>query len=158
MLPVEEKPPPVVNKNHLQLELEIEKQLQQQQTSPRNGAVNGISARNGGVTLNGDKNLTCNMAPTTIQNFINIEQTQSVYVNGGGGSGGGSGGKKIIKTHGKMNPGPTISTESSASSLSSRASDITSTASQGGATPTSSDKLKPKLIQNGGTKTTSLKR
>lgn len=139
MLPVEEKPPPVLTKNHLQLELELEQQLQQQQqqaaaaASPRNGAVNGLHG--------------CKMAPTTIHSIINMEQTQSAC-----------GGKKIIKTHVKMNPGPTISTESSASSLSSKASDVASTASQGAATPTGADKLKPKLIQNGGAKAASLKR
>lgn len=121
MIPVEDKPPPIVNKNHLQLELELQKQ--------HNG-VNGV------------------MAPTTVQDFIEIEQ---IYANGNT--------RKTVKTHSKANPYPPMSTESSASSLSSKASDLASSASQGGGgTPTSLDKPKSKLVQNGGTKTASLKR
>lgn len=133
VIPVEDKPPPAVNKNHLQLNLQEQEQHQLPQS---NGRFNGIS------TISTHKK----MAPTAIHNFINIEQTHGGMVNGGA--------KKIIKTQGKNSA---ISTESSASSLSSKGS-VTSGTSQGGTTPTSGEKLKPKLVQNGTTKTTSLKR
>lgn len=139
VIPVEDRSPSVVNKNHLQLELEIEKQEEQQSNPKRNGKLNVLSSQ--------DK-----MAPTAIHNFINLEHAHGRIANGGS--------KKIIKTHGRVTySGPAISTESSASSISSKGSDATSNASQGGgATPTSAEKLKPKLVQNGTVKTASLKR
>lgn len=138
VIPVEEKSSSVGNKAHLQLDIGLDKEQNLPRNSDLNCGFNGLHKKH-------------KMAPTAIHNFINIEQSHGGIVNGGY--------KKVKKTQGKVT-GPSISTESSASSLSSKASDGASAASQTGTatTPTSAEKLKPKLVQNGAAKSTSLKR
>ncbi|EEB18915.1 hypothetical protein Phum_PHUM539270 [Pediculus humanus corporis] len=172
VIPVDEKQNSVLSKNHIELELNVqeeEEDEQQQQEQKKQEEEKKNHSDKNGLAFNGISSLSSTqgkMAPTAVHNLINIEQTR------GGGILNGGNQKKIIKTHGKVNiinnnnnyVKPAISTESSASSLSSKASDVTSNASQGGSgsTPTNNvvDKLKPKLVQNNGaaTKTTSLKR
>lgn len=174
---IEEKPPPVPNKNHLQLDLENAglppvATLTNGHTSNKRPVKNSNIPTLGGKTVKSSIETSNNMIVTTsaiptdsgntvIKNTSitedgnKITKTTTITTDGG---------HKVIKTSTVVTTDgsnnrvikSTLSTESSASSLSSTLGEVPATHTS--ALTPNVDKPKPKLLTNGATKHQTLKR
>lgn len=173
---IEDKPPPVPSKNHLQLNLEnaglppVPPKLTNGHTGKRLIKTSNLPTASGKPVKSSSESksmiVTTSTTPSDTGNTIvksstvtteggnKIVKTTTITTEGG---------NKVLKTatvvtdSGNRIIKSTLSTESSASSLSSGPADVPTTHTSS-MTSSNADKPKPKLITNGGTKHQSLKR